>query len=300
MPANDNMIPAWFRNAEASLSGLRIPEEVQGALMLPFLSDKMRTSVIGQELREKVLKELKMTPAEYCRRFLDIKKEAGESFVTQGERKGWLQAKDLAELAANFEESRGATSYHDTMAKELLHAQQGRESERHLIGGECEVVRGSPEQEGAFVRGNVEPVAHTSAGDAARHAVGEEPSKDAKGDACCEVNVGPRDQKGVDQSSEVTERKEVESQSDDREEMVSIARMDTAGDPLQGVVRRDDSRAAARFPELLLEEFVSGKRTTVEDSQNSQAVAAVQAMWPQQQKSRSGVRSGISGYVRRQ
>ncbi|KAH7949050.1 hypothetical protein HPB49_004512 [Dermacentor silvarum] len=91
-----------------------------------------------------------MTPTEYHRRFLDIKRETGESwsqlaarletmfcyylgsrevgsfeqlqalliadrlnqlmpldirsFVTQGEMKGWLQAKDLAELAANFEE----------------------------------------------------------------------------------------------------------------------------------------------------------------------------------------------------
>ncbi|KAL1414268.1 hypothetical protein MTO96_007632 [Rhipicephalus appendiculatus] len=82
MPANDTMIPAWFKNADASLTALRIPVEMQGALILPFLSDAMRTSVIGQslsctlsygELKEKVLKELKMTPAEYRRRFLYMK-----------------------------------------------------------------------------------------------------------------------------------------------------------------------------------------------------------------------------------
>ncbi|KAL1484992.1 hypothetical protein MTO96_032252 [Rhipicephalus appendiculatus] len=73
MPANDTM------NADASLSALRIPVKIQGALILPFLSDAMRTSVIGQsvsgtlsygELKEKVLKKLKMTPAEYRRWFL--------------------------------------------------------------------------------------------------------------------------------------------------------------------------------------------------------------------------------------
>uniref|UniRef100_L7LYF1 RNA-directed DNA polymerase n=1 Tax=Rhipicephalus pulchellus TaxID=72859 RepID=L7LYF1_RHIPC len=151
---------------------------MQGALILPFLSDAMRTSVIGQsvngtlsygELKEKVLKEFKMTPAEYRRRFLDIKKEAGESwgqlaarlemmfryylssrevnsfehlqalliadrlkqlmppdirsFVTQGEMKGWLQAKELAELAANFEESTShrVSNYQNAMAKEMRH-----------------------------------------------------------------------------------------------------------------------------------------------------------------------------------
>ncbi|KAL1447335.1 hypothetical protein MTO96_044323 [Rhipicephalus appendiculatus] len=178
MPANDTMIPAWFKNADASLSALGIPVEMQGALILPFLSDAIRTSVIGQsvsgtlsygELKEKVLKELKMTPAEYRRRFLDIKKEAGESwnhlaarlemifnyylssrevhsfeqlqalliadrlkqlmppdirsFVIQGEIKGWLQAKELAELAENFEESTShrVTSSPDAMAKQMRH-----------------------------------------------------------------------------------------------------------------------------------------------------------------------------------
>ncbi|KAH7976763.1 hypothetical protein HPB52_019107 [Rhipicephalus sanguineus] len=68
----------------------------------------------------------------------------------------------------------------------------------------------------------------------------------------------------------------------------------------QGVIGRDGSRAVAGFPELLLGEFVSGKRTAAEDSQNGQAVAAVQATWPQRQKRRSDVRSGISGYIRQQ
>lgn len=68
---------------------LEIPEEMQGTLILPFLSDTVRASVISQllsgtlsyvELNKSVLKELKMTPTEYRRRFLDIEKETGKSW----------------------------------------------------------------------------------------------------------------------------------------------------------------------------------------------------------------------------
>ncbi|KAH6931758.1 hypothetical protein HPB50_000351 [Hyalomma asiaticum] len=184
MPADDTMIPAWFKNADSLLRTLAIPEEMQGALILPFLNDKIRTSVVHQslsgtlsyaELKERVLKALKLTPTEYRRRFLEIKKEAAESwsqlaarletmfssylrsrevgsfeqlqalliadrlkqlmppeirsYVTQNEMKGWLQAKDLAELAANFEESTlQNTSYREVTAKERPHIQLGRQN----------------------------------------------------------------------------------------------------------------------------------------------------------------------------
>ncbi|KAL1462016.1 hypothetical protein MTO96_043273 [Rhipicephalus appendiculatus] len=70
MPVNDTKIPAWFKHAYTSLSALRLPEEMQGALILPFLGDAMRAVVIGQsvsgtlsyaDLKQKVLKELKTT-----------------------------------------------------------------------------------------------------------------------------------------------------------------------------------------------------------------------------------------------
>ncbi|KAH6938061.1 hypothetical protein HPB50_006639 [Hyalomma asiaticum] len=51
------------------------------------------------------------------------------SYVTQNEMKGWLQAKDLAELAANFDESMlQSTSYSEATAKERPHIQQGRQN----------------------------------------------------------------------------------------------------------------------------------------------------------------------------
>ncbi|KAH6920270.1 hypothetical protein HPB50_028741 [Hyalomma asiaticum] len=66
---------------------LEVPEKMQGALILPFLTEKVRTSVFSQslsgtlsyaELKEKVLKALKLTPIEYRRRVLEIKKEVME------------------------------------------------------------------------------------------------------------------------------------------------------------------------------------------------------------------------------
>ncbi|KAH7951461.1 hypothetical protein HPB52_009376 [Rhipicephalus sanguineus] len=71
MPTNEPMIPAWFKNVDALFAALSIPEEVQGTVILPFLSDKMRTFVANQseagvmaypDLKSKVLKELRMTP----------------------------------------------------------------------------------------------------------------------------------------------------------------------------------------------------------------------------------------------
>ncbi|KAH6938797.1 hypothetical protein HPB50_012905 [Hyalomma asiaticum] len=88
MPTNEPMIPAWFKNVDALFAALSIPEEEQGTVILPFLSDKMRTFVANQseagvmpypDLKSGVLKELRMTPSEYRRMFLEIKREADES-----------------------------------------------------------------------------------------------------------------------------------------------------------------------------------------------------------------------------
>ncbi|KAH6945341.1 hypothetical protein HPB50_007905 [Hyalomma asiaticum] len=89
MPTNEPMIPAWFKNVDALFAALSIPEEVQGIVILPFLSDKMRTFVANQseagvmpypDLKSRVLKELRMTPSEYRRMFLEVKREADESW----------------------------------------------------------------------------------------------------------------------------------------------------------------------------------------------------------------------------
>ncbi|KAH6932012.1 hypothetical protein HPB50_002506 [Hyalomma asiaticum] len=87
MPADDTMIPAWFKMADSLLKMLEVPEEMQGALILPFLTEEVKRSVVSQslsgtfsygDLKEKVLKELKLTPTEYRRCFLETKREVRE------------------------------------------------------------------------------------------------------------------------------------------------------------------------------------------------------------------------------
>ncbi|KAH6948854.1 hypothetical protein HPB50_026605 [Hyalomma asiaticum] len=48
MPTNEPMIPAWFKNVDALFAALSIPKEVQGTVILPFLSDEMRTFVANR------------------------------------------------------------------------------------------------------------------------------------------------------------------------------------------------------------------------------------------------------------
>ncbi|KAG0422199.1 hypothetical protein HPB47_001941, partial [Ixodes persulcatus] len=43
MPDTESLVPAWFKNVDALLASLKIPEEVQGAVILPFLNEKMTT-----------------------------------------------------------------------------------------------------------------------------------------------------------------------------------------------------------------------------------------------------------------
>ncbi|KAH6942844.1 hypothetical protein HPB50_010918 [Hyalomma asiaticum] len=45
MPTDDTMIPAWFKIADSLLKMLEVPEEMQGALILPFLTEEVKTSV---------------------------------------------------------------------------------------------------------------------------------------------------------------------------------------------------------------------------------------------------------------
>ncbi|KAH6946558.1 hypothetical protein HPB50_013973 [Hyalomma asiaticum] len=87
MPADDTMIPAWFKMADSLLKMLEVPEEMQGALILPFLTENVKTSVVSQsrsgtfsygELKEKVLRELRLTSTEYRRCFLETKREVRE------------------------------------------------------------------------------------------------------------------------------------------------------------------------------------------------------------------------------
>lgn len=89
MPDSDPLVPAWFKNVDVVFGTLCIPEEFRGALILPFLNEKMRafsasqctTTIISyRELKESILKELKMTSNEYKRLFYTARKNENESW----------------------------------------------------------------------------------------------------------------------------------------------------------------------------------------------------------------------------
>ncbi|KAH6934862.1 hypothetical protein HPB50_001557 [Hyalomma asiaticum] len=101
MPADDTMIPAWFKMADLLLKMLGVPEEMQGVLILPFLTEEVKRCVVSQslsgtcsyrELKEKVLKELRLTPTEYRRCFLETKREVREQSCDRAKLTGSLGA----------------------------------------------------------------------------------------------------------------------------------------------------------------------------------------------------------------
>ncbi|KAG0412842.1 hypothetical protein HPB47_010008 [Ixodes persulcatus] len=90
MPDAESMVPGWFKNVDTLFASLSIPVEVQGAIILPFLMERMRGFSANQsdgrimpypELKEKILRELKMTANEYRRLFLTSQKSDGESWA---------------------------------------------------------------------------------------------------------------------------------------------------------------------------------------------------------------------------
>ncbi|KAH7960835.1 hypothetical protein HPB49_023830 [Dermacentor silvarum] len=71
MPEAVPTVSAWFKSVDTLFETLRIPEEIRGVILLPFLNEKLRAFVASEsdgsvmpypELQEKILKELKMTP----------------------------------------------------------------------------------------------------------------------------------------------------------------------------------------------------------------------------------------------
>lgn len=119
MPVSEPLVPAWFKSVETMFSNFEVPEDVQGAIILPYLTEKMRAVAThhGQggilafkKLKEKVLAELKLTANEYSRLFNVSRKAEGES---------WSQfASNLQSLYDHYLESRQIKTLDDL--KELV------------------------------------------------------------------------------------------------------------------------------------------------------------------------------------
>ncbi|KAG0430275.1 hypothetical protein HPB47_022836 [Ixodes persulcatus] len=90
MPDVESMVPGWFKNVDTLFASLSIPAEAQGTIILPLLTEIMRAFSANQsngrimpclELKEKILRELKMTANKYRWLFLTSQKTDRESWA---------------------------------------------------------------------------------------------------------------------------------------------------------------------------------------------------------------------------
>ncbi|KAH6924719.1 hypothetical protein HPB50_022747 [Hyalomma asiaticum] len=257
MPADDTMVPAWFKMVDMLLKMLGVPEEMQGTLILPFLTEKIRTSLSGTcsygELKEKVLKELKLTPTEYRRCFPEIKKEVREQSCDRTKLTGSFGKAVTTEVArvpvglpcpsenarrVSLPVSRELATNADvlmTPGDHDNHCLAMSRSEPKLEGSVCGLVERSAEQAVILANGNgVDTATPFCEEEIARDAVREEPNKGDEDDVCSEAS---RHMKASAHESEVSRDNKISEQEADPasggREQASIAKVGAAGDPAQ-------------------------------------------------------------------
>ncbi|KAH6923872.1 hypothetical protein HPB50_008340 [Hyalomma asiaticum] len=255
MPADDTMIPAWFKMADLLLKMLGVPEEMQGVLILPFLTEEVKRSVVSQslsgtcscrELKEKVLKELRLTPTEYRRCFPEIQEVQEQSCdgmqLTRPFGKAMTAEAVCVPIAlpcpsANTRRVSLPVTSELATGADLLLTPDDHESPRFALaesehdlecgGGALEL----PDREGSVANGSTAVSAtHICDDNAERQAIRVEPKEGSEVEECCsvtsELRIGTEDEGG----SDVSELDQAESGSDYLDEQFSAA-VGAAGDP---------------------------------------------------------------------
>ncbi|KAM7283842.1 uncharacterized protein ISCGN_000947 [Ixodes scapularis] len=113
MPETDTLVPAWFKGAETMLASCEVPQDLHGAIILPFLNEKASAVVANRaegrvlqykELRDIILDELRMTLDEYKRRF----------HVARKQEESWAQfSTDLSTMFGYYMEGREVETVDD-------------------------------------------------------------------------------------------------------------------------------------------------------------------------------------------
>ncbi|KAH6947825.1 hypothetical protein HPB50_021596 [Hyalomma asiaticum] len=226
MPADDTMVPAWFKMADSLLKMLEAPEEMQGTHILPFLTEKVRTSVVSQslsgtccygELKEKVLKELKLTPTEYRRCFPEIKKEVRE------------QSCDRTKLTGPFGKAITAEVVCVPIGLPCPSGNTRRVSlpvTRELTASADMVLTPGDHESHCIAMSLSEPKLEGT-----RDAVREEPNKGDEDDVCSEATLESAHESEDSRDNKIF-KQEADPVSDGREQ-ASVAKVDAAGDPAQ-------------------------------------------------------------------
>ncbi|KAH6943265.1 hypothetical protein HPB50_018247 [Hyalomma asiaticum] len=256
MPADDTMVPAWFKMAEMLLKMLGVPEEMQGTLVLPFLTEKVRTSLSGtcsyEELKEKVLRELKPTLTEYRRCFPEIKREVREQSCDGTKLMGSFGKAVTTEVvcvpvglpcpSANTRRVSLPVSSELATGADILFPRDDEESlrlalaesEHELDCGGGALVEELPDREGGVANGSTAVCAtHICDDNSERQAIRVELKEGSEVEECCGVNSELRKGREDEGGSDVSELDQVESGSDDLDEQFSAA-VGAAGDPAHG------------------------------------------------------------------
>ncbi|XP_064462156.1 uncharacterized protein LOC135372478 [Ornithodoros turicata] len=90
IPDAESRVPSWFDGVETMFLSFAVPDEIKGAIIMPFLTEKVRGAVSRgvtgklisyDELKERVLSEMRLSPAEYYRMFRSAVKQEDETWV---------------------------------------------------------------------------------------------------------------------------------------------------------------------------------------------------------------------------
>lgn len=115
MPSSELLVPSWFDGVENVFATYEVPEHLRSPLVRPYFTERMRALVnrlpVGEAsdygtVKERVLLELKLSPAEYRRLFLKatrMEKESWAQFATRVE--GCFQYYARSRSIASLEDS---------------------------------------------------------------------------------------------------------------------------------------------------------------------------------------------------
>ncbi|KAM7303539.1 hypothetical protein ISCGN_013491 [Ixodes scapularis] len=117
MPSSEILVPSWVDGVEHVFETYEVPERLKGSLVRPYFTERMRALVnrlpVGEAseykaVKERVLLELRLSPAEYGRVFLK---------ATRMERESWTQFATRVESCFEYyARSRGIESLEDLIA----------------------------------------------------------------------------------------------------------------------------------------------------------------------------------------
>ncbi|XP_042147450.1 uncharacterized protein LOC121836582 [Ixodes scapularis] len=89
MPGDKTLVPGWFEAVEVIFRSFQVPDEIKTVLIMPYIADRVRSAIMCSgmkelpsyaQLKERILRELRLSPNEYKRLFTTAGKLREESW----------------------------------------------------------------------------------------------------------------------------------------------------------------------------------------------------------------------------